>query len=153
MKAHKAELGKCVAVLNTDNGAGHPRGWKVEGRSDLNEAMKSISSLLAGLGGDGLSQQTTFDTDHGHFMLEGIPALDLWVDMSHYDEVHHKTSDTIDKVDAHNMAAGSAIVAITAYAIAEKDQSIASHIDHAAVGEILKKARLDDFLKAIGAWN
>jgi len=52
---------------------------------------------------DGLSQQTSFDTDHGHFLLEGIPALDLWVDVSHYGEVHHKTSDTIDKVDAHNL--------------------------------------------------
>ncbi len=29
-------------------------------------------------------------------------------------EVHHKTSDTIDKVDAHNLTAGAAIVAITA---------------------------------------
>jgi hypothetical protein len=153
VKAHKAELGKCVAVLNTDNGAGHPKGWKVQGRADLNDAMKSIAGMLAGLSGDGLSQQTTFDTDHGHFMLEGVPALDLWVDMSHYGEVHHKTSDTIDKVDAHNLAAGAAIVAITAYAIAERADPIAPHIDHAAVGEILKKAHLDEFLKAVGAWN
>ena len=58
-------------------------------------------------------------------------------------EVHHKTSDTIDKVDAHNLTAGAAIVAITAYAIAEKTKPIAGHIDHAAVGEILKKAHLD----------
>jgi carboxypeptidase Q len=31
-QTHKSELDKCVAVLNTDNGAGHPKGWKVEGR-------------------------------------------------------------------------------------------------------------------------
>lgn len=82
VKAHKAELGKCVAALNTDNGAGHPKGWKVEGRKDLGDAMMSISnSLLEGLGGGGgRSQQVTFDTDHAHFMLEGIPSLDLWVD-------------------------------------------------------------------------
>jgi hypothetical protein len=68
-------------------------------------------------------------------------------------EVHHKTSDTIDKVDAHNLTAGAAIVAITAYAIAERTEPIAGHIDHAAVGEILKKAHLDELLKAMGAWN
>src|SRR4030095_8436007 len=153
VKAHKGEMGKCVAVLNTDNGAGHPKGWKVQGRTDLNDAMKSIRGLLAGLSGEGLSQQTTFDTDHGHFMLAGLPALDLWVDMSHYGEVHHKSSDTIDKVDAHNLAAGAAIVAITAYAIGERADPIAKHIDHSAVGEILKKAKLDEFLKAIGLWN
>ena len=153
VNAHKAELGKCVAALNTDNGAGHPKGWKVQGRADLNQAMKSISVLLAGLSGDGLSQETTFDTDHGHFMLGGIPALDLWVDMSHYGEVHHKSSDTIDKVDVHNLTAGSAIIAITAYAIAERTERIAPHIDRGAVAEVLKKAKLDEFLKAIGLWN
>jgi len=154
VKTHKGELGKCIAVLNTDNGAGHPKGWKVEGRADLAEAMKSISEpLLLGLGAGGRSQETSFDTDHGHFMLEGIPALDLWVDMSHYGEIHHKSSDTIDKVDDHNLAAGSAVVAVTAYAIAERLRPIAPRIDHTAVGEILKKAKVDEFLKSIGVWN
>ncbi|MEK6408360.1 MAG: M28 family peptidase [Acidobacteriota bacterium] len=116
--------------------------------------MTTISnSLLEGLGASGRSQETTFDTDHGHFMLEGIPALDLWVDMSHYGEIHHKSSDTIDKVDAHNLAAGSAVIAVTAYAIAERPEPIAPRIDRAAVTEILKKAKLDGFLKAIGLWN
>ncbi|MEK6287640.1 MAG: M20/M25/M40 family metallo-hydrolase [Acidobacteriota bacterium] len=154
VKAHKAELGLCVAALNTDNGAGHPKGWKLEGRKDLAEAMTTISnSLLEGLGASGRSQETTFDTDHGHFMLEGIPALDLWVDMSHYGEIHHKSSDTIDKVDAHSLAAGAAVIAVTAYAIAERPEPIAPRIDRAAVTEILKKAKLDGFLKAIGLWN
>lgn len=154
VKAHKAELVKCVAVLNTDNGAGHPKGWKVEGRKDLADAMMSISnSLLEGIGAGGRSQQVTFDTDHAHFLLEGIPALDLWVDMAHYGEVHHKSSDTIDKVDAHNLADGAAVVAVTAYAIAERTEPIAPHIDHKAVGEILKKAKIEEFLRTMGIWN
>ena len=115
--------------------------------------MSISNSPLEGLGGGGRSQEKTFDTDHGHFMLEGIPALDLWVDMPHYGEIHHKSSDTIDKVDAHILGEGSAIVAITAYAIAERTEPIAPHIDHRAVGEMLKNAKLEDFLKAIGIWN
>jgi len=153
VKSHQSEMGKCVAVLNTDNGAGHPKGWKVEGRPDLRDAMKSISELLTGLGADGLSEQTTFDTDHGHFMLEGVPALDLWVDMTHYGEVHHKSSDTIDKVDAHNLAEGAAVCAVTAWAIAERSEPIAKHIDHEAVVAILKKANLEDFLRVLGVWK
>jgi hypothetical protein len=126
----------------------------VQGRADLAQAMKSISDpLLTGIGAGGRSEETSFDTDHGHFMLEGIPALDLWVDMSHYGEIHHKSSDTIDKVDAHNLTAGSAVVAVTAYAIAERSEPIAPHINHSAVGEILKKAKVDEFLKSIGVWN
>jgi carboxypeptidase Q len=154
VKAHAAELNNCIAVLNTDNGAGHPRGWKVQGRSDLGEALKPISSsFLKGLSGDGISQSISYDTDHGPFMLHGIPALDLWVDMRTYETVHHKTSDTVDKIDAHNLAAGSAIVAVTAYAIADKPEAIAPHIDHAAVEALLDKAKLTDFLRSIDAWK
>jgi hypothetical protein len=63
--------------------------------------------------------------------------------MTHYFEVHHKPSDTYDKVDALDFKAGTAIVAVTAWTIAEDPKPIAPHIDHAAVAEILKKAELE----------
>jgi carboxypeptidase Q len=150
---HTAELEKCIAVLNTDNGAGHPKGWKVEGRKDLADAMAPISQSLKGLDGDDLSQDVTYDTDHGPFMLYGIPALDLEVDMTHYMEVHHKSSDTFDKVDPLFFKADAAILTITAYDIVQNPQPLAPHIDHAAVGEILKKAKLDELLQEVGVWK
>jgi hypothetical protein len=153
-QAHLSELNKCVAVLNTDNGAGHPKGWKTEGREDVKAAMQPLSdSLLKGMSGGGLSLETTYDTDHGPFMLQGIPALDFWVDMSHYMEIHHKSSDTFDKVDALDFKGGIAIVAVTAWTLAEEPNPIAPHIDHAAVGEIVRKAGLEDMLKESGQWK
>ena len=153
-QAHLGELNQCVAVLNTDNGAGHPKGWKVEGREDLRKAMQPWSDgLLKDLSGGELSLDTTYDTDHGPFVLQGIPALDLWVDMSHYMEIHHKSSDTLDKVDGLDFKAGEAIVAVTAYAIAQSETPIAAHIDHAAVGEILNKAKLEELLEHVGVWK
>jgi Iap family predicted aminopeptidase len=154
VRAHARELKDCVAALNTDNGAGHPRGWKVEGREDVRAAMMPISkSLLAGIGGDGLSPDLTFDTDHGHFMLAGVPTLDLWVDMEHYNDVHHKSSDTVDKITAHNLVAGAAVVAVTAHALAERPERIAPQLKRDAVGDLLKKANLEEFLKAVGVWK
>jgi carboxypeptidase Q len=153
-QTHVKELAACVAVLNTDNGAGHPKGWKVEGREDLKTAMQPLSdALLKGIGGGDLSLETTYDTDHGPFMLHGIPALDLWVDMSHYFEVHHKSSDTFDKIDAVDFKAGEAIVAVTAFAIAQSEAAIAPHIDHDAVGQVIKKAKLEDMLENVGVWK
>ncbi|HEX8653032.1 MAG TPA: M20/M25/M40 family metallo-hydrolase [Pyrinomonadaceae bacterium] len=154
VRAHSAELDNCVAALNTDNGAGQPRGWKVEGRDDLNKAMQPIGEeLLANLNGDGLSEETSYDTDHGPFMLQGVPALDFWVNMSHYDDIHHKSSDTLDKVDRHNLALGAAIIAVTAYALAERPERIAPRLNNVRVGEILRKADLEGFLKDLGLWN
>jgi carboxypeptidase Q len=153
-QSHKSELKNCEAVLNTDNGSGHPKGWKVEGREDLKQAMQPWSDgLLQNLGGGDLSLEMTYDTDHGPFVLQGIPALDLWVDMSKYFEIHHKSSDTLDKVDLLDFKAGEAIVAVTAYGMAESDKPIARHIDHAAVKEILKNAKLDELLEHIGVWK
>ena len=153
-QTHKNELDKCVAVLNTDNGAGHPKGWKVEGREDLKKAMQPWSDgLLKDLNGGDLSTDTTYDTDHGQFLLQGIPALDLSVDMTKYMEIHHKSSDTLDKVDGLDFKAGEAIVAVTAYALAQSETPIAPHIDHAAVGEILKKAKLEELLEHVGVWK
>jgi carboxypeptidase Q len=153
-QAHQSELNECVAVLNTDNGAGHPKGWKVEGREDLRKAMQPWSDgLLKDLNGGELSLDITYDTDHGPFVLQGIPALDLWVDMSHYMEIHHKASDTLDKVDGLDFKAGEAIVAVTAYAIAQSETPIAPRIDHAAVGEILQKAKLEELLEHVGVWK
>ena len=152
--SHKNELHKCVAVLNTDHGSGHPKGWRVEGREDLKQALQPWSDgLLQPLSGGDLSMETTYDTDHGPFVLQGIPALDLWVDMPKYFEIHHKSSDTFDKVDALDFKAGEAIVAVTAYAIAETEKPIARHLDHAAVEEILKNAKLSELLEYLGVWK
>lgn len=153
-ESHRDDLGKCVAVLNTDNGAGHPKGWKVEGRKDLKEALQPWSdALLKDLSGGEVSMETSYDTDHGPFMLHGVPSLDLWVDLPKYFEVHHKSSDTIDKVDALDFKAGTAIVAVTAYALAQSDKPLAVHIDHKAVGEILKSEKLDELLTYVGVWK
>lgn len=153
-KAHAQELSKCVAVLNTDNGAGHPEGWKVEGRKDLREAMRPLSdTLLKPLSADHLSMEVSYDTDHGPFMLQGVPALDLEVDMAHYGEIHHKSSDTFDKVDPLNLKAGEAVVAITAYAIAQDPEPIAPHLDHAAVAQIVNNSGIEPMLVDAGVWK
>lgn len=152
--AHQSEMNRCIAVLNTDNGAGHPKGWKVEGRKDLKEALQPWSdALLKDLNGGDISLETTYDTDHGPFMLQGVPVLDLWVDMAPYFVVHHKSSDTVDKIDAIDFKAGEAVVAVTAYAIAQSEKPIAPHIDHKAVGDILKEAKLDELLTYVGVWK
>src|SRR5262249_10631560 len=99
VESHAEDIAKCIAALNSDDGAGRPRGWISPGRKDVSRGMKDISkSLLATLGGDQLTQDMTyaFDSDHGPYILQGVPALDLWVEDARYEEVHHKATDTID---------------------------------------------------------
>jgi Zn-dependent M28 family amino/carboxypeptidase len=120
----------------------------------LKKALQPLSDgLLKDLDGSDISMETTYNTDHGPFMLQGIPVLDLSVDMTKYMEIHHKSSDTLDKVDALDFKGGEVIVAVTAYAIAQSETPIAPHIDHDAVSEIIKKAKLEDRLVNVGVWK
>jgi hypothetical protein len=155
VQTHLNEINNCIAVLNTDNGPGHPKGWKVEDRKDLKAALQPISdSLLKDIGGGEVSMEFTYDTDHGPFLLQGVPALDQLVDDSQYDELHHKPADTFDKVDPVDFKAGEAILAATAWAIANDPKPIAPHIDHAAVAGILKKQEgLAELLTTVGQWK
>lgn len=154
--AHKNELARCVANVNTDGGSGHVRGFFAPGRPDVAAAMRPLSqSLLGGLGAADIDQSMryAFQTDDGPFILEGIPALDLNPDEATYDDVHHKATDTLDKVDRHDLTVGTAAVALAAYAIADAAQPIAPHLDRAGVAAMLAAAHLDRVLQIRGMWN
>lgn len=144
VQAHSAELANCVAALNTDHGAGHPQGWKVY-RQDLVESMAPISaSLLRDLGGDQLSTEMHFDGDSGSFFYAGVPTLELMVDTAGYSDIVHKQGDSFDKVDPVFFKLDAAIVAITAFAIAENPDPIGRHLRKDEIDELLKKASLPE---------
>lgn len=156
VRAHEAELERCIANINTDGGSGRVRGFLTPGRQDVATAMRPLSeTLLAGLGAAGLDQSMryAFQSDDGPFILRGIPALDLNPEEPKYEEVHHKTSDTIDKVDRHDLAVGAAAVAIAAYAIADAPQPIAPHLDRAGIAAMLAAALIDRVLEMYGMWK
>lgn len=128
VRAHARELDRLVAVLNADGGTGRIIGWTTPGRDDVMAAVKALSeAVLTRLRADAVDRkmQYAFDSDGGPFIAEGIPVLDLNVDDRAYDDIHHKSTDTIDRVDAGNLAVGAAAVAVTAYVIADLPERIA----------------------------
>jgi len=150
IKRHTNELRDCVAVLNTDNGSGRPRGWYVHGRRDVRDAMRPIANRLRAFRADGLSMDARCGSDDCPFILAGIPALKLWVDTARYAQVHHQPSDTFDKVDSTGLRTGGAVVAVTTYVIADGPTRLARHIGQDDVREILRTAKLDiDLLHAL----
>ena len=87
--------------------------------------------------------EVTCGSDECPFLLEGIPALKLWVDTVQYRQVHHQASDTFDKVHPSSLRAGGAVAAVTTYLIADQRTRIARHIGQDAVRKILRTAKLD----------
>ena len=119
---HAAELDRLAAMLNSDAGTGRTIGWTAPGRADLIRAVRPLTQdFLRELDAATFDESLryAFQSDGAPFILAGIPTLDLNADDTKYEDIHHKAADTIDRVDARNLSVGAAMVAATAYAIAD----------------------------------
>jgi hypothetical protein len=143
-KAHAAELPNCDAVLITDTGAEPPKGWLTFGRPEARQSLAPISANLAGLGSDAISDngRFTFGVDAGSFLVRGVPSLLLWTSADKYRTLHHKPSDTFDKVVERDLELGAATLGITAYAIADSPQTFAPHLNPTQVEDQMKQLKI-----------
>jgi hypothetical protein len=146
-KAHAGDAAKCVGVFVSDSGAEPPKGWYVFGRKDEAEALKALHPYLAPLGADGTTNdgEFTFETDEAPFLVQGVPAFVLWTPTEKYFLLHHKPSDTFDKVNQRDLNLGAAVVGMTAYAFADWPGAL-KHYSSADLEEQLRGIKsLDEY--------
>ncbi len=149
VRAHGTAMGQVVAYLNTDLGAGRPLGWNVGGREDLARALEPLAPLLDRLGGSATSDDLSFDTDTAAFLVAGVPTLNLDVVDDQYDSVvHHKPADTLDKVNVHDLTAGAAMLAVTAYALADSPRPVAPQLTAEQVEQVLKRNGALEYIRS-----
>jgi hypothetical protein len=155
VRAHANELDKGVLVLVSDGGAGAPIGWDLNGREDAKRRLQPLAtSLLAGLGGDKLDAEGMFcGSDDCSFMLRGVPTAGLMTERAKYESLYHLPSDTLDKVNRAALDAGAAIMAVTAYAVADAPVRLARRNDRATVRANLVKGDLLEQVQAQGSWK
>jgi Zn-dependent M28 family amino/carboxypeptidase len=149
VEAHRGELDGLRAVLIMDHGAQIPRGFQIQGRSDIEAAARSLLAPLATLGASGVSLAADFTMDHGPFLAEGIPVFTLWVDEGEYDIHHHAISDTFDKVDPRMLALDTAVMAIAAYRIAVAPEAPGRRLSAVEATELLKRLGLESLRRTV----
>ena len=116
---HRAELGKHVMMLESDGGVFRPLGFGFSGSDAARDTVKTIATLLAGIGADQISPGGG-GADIGPSVQEGrVPSMSLDVDGSKYFLIHHTPADTSDKIDPVEMAKCAAAVAVMAYVVAD----------------------------------
>jgi len=116
---HRAELSNHVMMLESDSGVFRPLGFGFTGSEAARQTVKSIATLLAGIGADAIGPSGN-GTDIGPSAQEAkIASMSLDVDGSKYFVIHHTSADTIDKIDPGEMARCAAAVAVMAYVVAD----------------------------------
>ncbi len=144
-REHAAEMAKCAGDFVTDSGSEPPEGWYTFGSHEEQQALAPVEPLLASLGAGGMSNEGThtFSTDEAPFLVQGVPSYVLWTQVEKYMQLHHKPSDTFDKVNQRDLDLGATVVGVTALAFADAPEML----KHPSTAEI------ESELKAIQAFD
>jgi carboxypeptidase Q len=116
---HRAELANHVMMLESDNGVFRPIGFGFSGGETARQKLKAIASLLRGVGADAIIPGGGGADINPSTREARIPGLALAVDESKYFLIHHTPADTVDKIDAVEMAKCAAAIAVMTYVVAD----------------------------------
>jgi hypothetical protein len=139
---HRGALANHVAAIETDSGNGPCQGFRLDVRplpraeggagADTTVAraaadsaaqaalamLREIAPLLEPLGATEMKTGGS-GADVGPLAAEGVAALGMEHDTSHYFDVHHSHADTFEKIDRQALARNVASMAVMAYVLAD----------------------------------
>jgi carboxypeptidase Q len=150
-RAHRPELDRMVAAIVFDAGIGEVTGFSLGGRKDLLPAVREALEPLQSLGVKDFTFDIDTGTDEFDFVLEGVPTLVANQAARNYMINYHAASDTFDKVDIAQLKRQVAISAVTAYALADRDQRIGPRQSRAEIEQNLKADGVEK--RAPGKWS
>jgi carboxypeptidase Q len=112
-----------VLAIESDAGVFKPTGFGFTGSDRAFEIIREIGTLLDPIeagritrGGGG--------ADIGPLMELGVPGMGLVVDPTRYFWYHHTDSDTVDKVDPHELNLSTAAMAVMAFVVADMEERL-----------------------------
>ena len=118
-KDYSGDLQNHVGAMESDLGAGHPTGIYFQGGAALDEWLKPLSHVLAPIGAPLLERTPETGEDINSITEKGVPGFAPMQDSRYYFNYHHTAADTFDKVNPRELNENAAVMAVTAYALAD----------------------------------
>jgi Zn-dependent M28 family amino/carboxypeptidase len=116
--AHAAEADSIQAVLVLDNGTGMIKGQALQGRNEFEQLWKDLLAPVNSLGAIDVRQANKGGTDHLSFIPYGVPGFNFDQESRGYNHTHHSQADTYDHAVPGDLMQASAVMAVTAYEMA-----------------------------------
>jgi carboxypeptidase Q len=123
--AHRAELARHVLAIESDLGTYRPVGFGLSASAPTQARanLQEIARLLTGIRADRIAADGG-GSDIGPVVAEGVIGGSFDVDSTHYFEIHHTDADTLDKINAQDVALCVAAMAVMIYTVADMPQSL-----------------------------
>ncbi len=121
----QAHIDDHVLAIESDAGVFRPRGFGFgsNGAERAFDLVKEVGTLLKPIGSDNITLGGG-GADIGPLMTLGVPGMGLRVDRERYFWYHHTEADTIDKIDARDLALCIATLAVMAYVVADMPETL-----------------------------
>jgi carboxypeptidase Q len=120
--ANRARAGKHVAAYEDDMGSGRPFGLRGGIGLDAVARLAPLQAALAPMGAGAFRREDEVGTGDLHSLEDaGVPTFEPWIDGADYFNYHHTTADTFDKVNPDNLRRHVAVMATTAWFMANTD--------------------------------
>ncbi len=123
-KDNAGKIDKHFAAIETDNGAGHPLGLNIKGKSEIKTLLAPLAAILQESGAGALNLVEHCGADIEPLEKAGVPAFSPIQDSRFYFNYHHTAADTLDKIVPKELAENSAVIAAAAYALANMEQPL-----------------------------
>jgi carboxypeptidase Q len=116
--AHKEEVAKHFAAIESDLGAGHPVGFSIAAPATNIPLLQPVSQILQASGAGIVRSTEDTETDIGPLLALGVPCFGPIQDARFYFNYHHTAADTLDKVVPRELQENAAVMAVLAYTLA-----------------------------------
>ena len=118
------EIEKHQLAFEVDFGVFKPLGYGFRGSEEAFEMLEPIAGLMDPMRDMHLREGAYGTVDIGPLHREGVPIMGLDVDTEEYFWYHHSAKDTVDKLDADELAECVATVAVMAFVVADMPQRL-----------------------------
>jgi carboxypeptidase Q len=123
-KEHEKEIANHFAAMEIDGGAGHPLGIHYATKA-AKALLEPVANILQDSGAGILDfSEYAGGADIGPLTKQGVPGFSPIQDNRTYFHYHHTAADTLDKIVPRELAENAAVVAVTAYALANLEQPL-----------------------------
>ena len=123
-KDHEKEIANHFAAMETDGGAGHPLGINYATKPEAKWMFDAVAKILQSSGAGILNLAQHPGADIGPLTKLGVPGFSPIQDNRTYFNYHHTAADTLDKIVPQELAENAAVVAVTAYALANLEKPL-----------------------------
>ena len=125
LEANTANAANHVGAIESDNGAGRPFGLRASVPVGATRVFAPLQAALQPIGASVFQRQDALSTgDLSGLERAGVPSFAPLIDTSRYFDYHHTAADTLDKVDPDNLRRHVALMAATAWFLANVEEPI-----------------------------